>query len=185
MKTPLPLFLERRSSPVAPLLLVSDADGRLRALEFADAEDRLHRLLKVHYGSYTLLDGPAPAAVGEALTAYFKGEIGALAGITVASGGTDFQRQVWQALREIPPGTTTSYGELAARIGRPSASRAVGAANGSNPIGIVVPCHRVIGASGTLTGYAGGLSRKRWLLDHERQFCPPSARGGAQGTFFG
>jgi methylated-DNA-[protein]-cysteine S-methyltransferase len=82
--------------------------------------------------------------------------------------GTDFQRTVWQALRRIPCGTTISYGELARRIGRPAAVRAVGLANGANPVGVVVPCHRVIGADGSLTGYGGGIERKRWLLAHER-----------------
>ena len=85
------------------------------------------------------------------------------------TAGTDFQREVWRALRGIPCGTTLSYGELARRIGRPNAVRAVGLANGANPIGVVVPCHRVIGSNGSLTGYGGGIERKRWLLDHERQ----------------
>ena len=88
--------------------------------------------------------------------------------VRTATGGTSFQRAVWRALRAIKPGTTKSYGQIAASIGRPTASRAVGAANGANPIAIVVPCHRVIGANGALTGYGGGLPRKRWLLDHER-----------------
>jgi methylated-DNA-[protein]-cysteine S-methyltransferase len=99
--------------------------------------------------------------------AYFQGELGVLDSLSVTMGGTEFQRQVWRALREIPYGTRISYGELARRVGRPSAVRAVGAANGANPIGVIVPCHRVIGADGTLTGYAGGLERKRWLLQHE------------------
>jgi methylated-DNA-[protein]-cysteine S-methyltransferase len=101
------------------------------------------------------------------LAAYMDGELAALDSLAVSTGGTTFQKQVWRALREIPTGTTTSYGELAKRIGRPSAVRAVGLANGANPIGIVVPCHRVIGANGSLTGYAGGLQRKRWLIAHE------------------
>jgi methylated-DNA-[protein]-cysteine S-methyltransferase len=85
----------------------------------------------------------------------------------VATNGTDFQKSVWHALRAIPAGQTVTYGELARRLGQPTAMRAVGLANGANPIGIVVPCHRVVGANGTLTGYAGGLERKRWLLAHE------------------
>ena len=117
---------------------------------------------------YPLAEGRAPAHIRGALTSYFEGEITAIDRVPVETNGTPFQRQVWAALREIPAGTTTSYGALAARIGNPNASRAVGLANGSNPIGIVVPCHRVIGASGKLTGYGGGLDRKRWLLEHER-----------------
>jgi methylated-DNA-[protein]-cysteine S-methyltransferase len=97
----------------------------------------------------------------------------AIDAVDVRTGGTDFQRRVWAALRRIPAGTTTSYGRLAAAIGSPSACRAVGLANGANPIGIVVPCHRVIGADKTLTGYGGGIDRKRWLLDHELRWSAP------------
>jgi methylated-DNA-[protein]-cysteine S-methyltransferase len=165
------LLLKKYSSPCSPLLVVTDDDGALRALEFADKEARMHRFLKIHYGTYELKKGEAPAAILRALDDYFDGDYAALDRIKTATGGTLFQRDVWKALREIPPGTTTSYGELARRIGRAGASRAVGAANGSNPIAIVVPCHRVIGASGTLTGYGGGLPRKRWLLDHEKSKC--------------
>ncbi|MBA3812154.1 MAG: methylated-DNA--[protein]-cysteine S-methyltransferase [Caulobacteraceae bacterium] len=161
------LRLERRPSPIGTMLLVGDQEGALRALDFEDHEPRLHRLLARHYPGHELADGPAPA--GPELDAYFEGDLTALAGIAVATGGTAFQRQVWAALRAIPAGATTSYGELAARIGRPGACRAVGLANGANPVGIVVPCHRVIGANGTLTGYGGGLPRKQWLLDHERR----------------
>jgi methylated-DNA-[protein]-cysteine S-methyltransferase len=120
----------------------------------------------------TLTGGTAPAEIVQALGAYFEGQLDALDRLPVAAGGTPFQRLVWSALRTIPAGTTTSYGRLAASIGRPGASRAVGLANGANPIGIVVPCHRVIGAAGQLTGYGGGLDRKRWLLEHERRWSP-------------
>jgi len=96
--------------------------------------------------------------------------------VPVRAGGTPFQRVVWAALREIPPGRTTSYGQLAARLGRPGASRAVGLANGANPVAIAVPCHRVIGADGTLTGYGGGIERKRWLLEHERASLAATGR---------
>jgi methylated-DNA-[protein]-cysteine S-methyltransferase len=99
--------------------------------------------------------------------AYFDGDVRALDALPVKTQGTAFQSEVWAALRAIPVGQTRSYGQLAAAIGRPSAVRAVGLANGSNPVGVIVPCHRVIGANGTLTGYAGGLERKRWLLAHE------------------
>ena len=131
----------------------------------------MHRLLAAHYGEYTLNEGAAPASITRALEAYFDGETDVLKEVAVATNGTAFQREVWKGLRTIPAGTTTSYGRLAARLGRDGASRAVGAANGANPIAIVVPCHRVIGANGRLTGYAGGLPHKQWLLDHERRFA--------------
>ena len=163
------LRLERRASPVGPLLIVTDEAGTLRALDFADYEERMHKLLGRHYGAYELVEGAAPASVAEALDAYFAGDVTAIEKLPTATGGTEFQRAVWKALREIPAGTTQSYGALAARLGKPGASRAVGLANGSNPVGIVVPCHRVIGANGTLTGYAGGMKTKAWLLEHERR----------------
>lgn len=162
-------WLDRLPSPVGELRLVGDARGALRALEFDSHDERLHRLLARHYRSYDLIEGAAPAAICQALEAYFDGDPSHLDTVPVAAAGTDFQRSVWQALRRIPAGTTISYGELAARIGRPGASRAVGLANGANPVAIVVPCHRVIGANGTLTGYGGGLPRKRWLVEHERR----------------
>jgi O-6-methylguanine DNA methyltransferase len=108
-----------------------------------------------------------PAAIAAALDGYFAGDLTAVDAVPVATGGTEFQKSVWAALRSIPAGETRGYGALAAAIGKPGAARAVGLANGMNPIGIVVPCHRVIGASGALTGYAGGVERKRWLLAHE------------------
>ena len=109
-------------------------------------------------------------AVSAALEAFFAGRLQAIDAVAVHTGGTAFQRRVWAALRAIPAGTTTTYGRLAAALGQPTASRAVGLANGANPVVIVVPCHRVIGADGTLTGYGGGIERKRWLLDHERSW---------------
>ena len=99
---------------------------------------------------------------------YFAGDLEAIDNIPVQTAGTAFQRSVWNELRRIPTGAPVSYGKLAQRIARPKAVRAVGLANGANPIGIVVPCHRVIGSDGSLTGYGGGLERKRWLLEHER-----------------
>ena len=162
------LRLQEYISPLATLLIVTDEEGALRALEFADYEARMQRLLRLHYGGYSLEQGATPTDVVAALNAYFGGELRALQDIRTATGGTPFQREVWQALRTIEPGTTRTYGRLAADLGRPAASRAVGAANGANPIAIVVPCHRVIGASGSLTGYAGSLPRKQWLLEHER-----------------
>lgn len=161
------LRLDVYESPVGNILLVTHADGSLRALDFDDYESRMHQLLSNHYGKYELRQGSAPRDITEALDAYFAGNFQALDSIRVATGGTQFQRAVWKTLRLISPGTTKSYGQIAAEIERPQASRAVGAANGANPIGIVVPCHRVIGAGGALTGYGGGLARKQWLLEHE------------------
>lgn len=165
------LQMERVASPIGTMLLAADDEGTLRALDFADYESRLHRLLGRHYGTaYELRPGRVPAAVTDALAAYFAGALTALDAVAVRTNGSAFQRRVWAALRDIPAGATTSYGRLAATLGHASASRAVGLANGANPIGIVVPCHRVIGANGKLTGYGGGLERKRWLLDHEARF---------------
>lgn len=133
-----------------------------------------------------LPDRPAPSAqrgrggvlarAADQLTEYFAGERRDF-DLPLAPSGTEFQRTVWHALAEIPFGTTCSYGDLARVVGRPSASRAVGAANGKNPIAIILPCHRVIGSSGELTGYGGGLPMKRWLLDHERSCVQPSLPG--------
>lgn len=163
----LELVLDRIATPVGEVLLVTDADGAVRALDFADYEARMMRLLARHSPGAVLTPGRAPGAVRVAVEAYFGGEVRALDRVRTATGGTDFQRTVWAALRAIPAGETRSYGQLAAAIGKPKAVRAAGLANGQNPIAVIVPCHRVIGANGTLTGYAGGLERKRWLLAHE------------------
>jgi methylated-DNA-[protein]-cysteine S-methyltransferase len=168
MSDTIALFIERMDTPIGTMLVVTDRAGRLRALDWSDYEERLQRLLRLHYGKFELVSGMAPAGVRDALRRYFDGEVGALDTIPVETGGTPFQRQVWAALRAIPAGRTVSYGVLAQDIGRARAVRAVGMANGANPVGIVVPCHRVVGANASLTGYAGGLERKRWLLDHER-----------------
>jgi methylated-DNA-[protein]-cysteine S-methyltransferase len=127
-------------------------------------------------GAVSLSSGRLPTAVRSALDAYFEGDLRAIDELPTVTAGTAFQREVWAALRTIPAGETLSYGALAARIGRPKAVRAVGLANGSNPIGLVVPCHRVIGADGSLTGYGGGMERKRWLLEHERTHMPALGR---------
>ncbi len=162
-----PLTLDRIPSPVGEVLVVVDADGAVRALDFHDYEDRMRRLLRRHYGEVVLTSGRAPEAVRHAVIAYFAGDLAAFDRVEVRTGGTDFQRSVWKALRDIPAGETRSYGQLAAAIGIPKAVRAVGLANGANPVGVIVPCHRVVGSGGKLTGYAGGLERKRWLLAHE------------------
>lgn len=168
MLRPARLTLDRLPSPIGEILLVTDEAGDVRALDFHDYAPRMRRLLSLHYGDMALEDGAAPAAVRSALVHYFDGQLDALSAITWATGGTAFQRTVWTALMDVPAGTTRTYSALAARIGKPAAMRAVGAANGANPIAILVPCHRLVGANGALTGYAGGLERKRWLLGHER-----------------
>lgn len=161
------LTLDRIDTPVGQVLLVTDGEGAVRALDFSDYEPRMMRLLGRHAPDADLVEGHAPEGVRSAIKRYFAGETRALDGLMVRTGGTDFQRSVWAALRAIPPGETRSYGQLAAAIGSPKAVRAAGLANGQNPIAVIVPCHRVIGANGTLTGYAGGLERKKWLLAHE------------------
>jgi methylated-DNA-[protein]-cysteine S-methyltransferase len=161
------LWLQRMRSPIGKLLLVTD-ETALRALDFEDYEHRLHRLLARFCKDYDLRESQPPNDVSAPMKSYFDGNLTALDTIAVRADGTEFQRLVWTALRDIPAGTTTSYGRLAQRIGRPTAVRAVGAANGANPISIVVPCHRAIGADGHLTKYGGGLERKEWLLRHER-----------------
>jgi methylated-DNA-[protein]-cysteine S-methyltransferase len=163
------LFVDRFDSLIGGLRLVWN-ECALVALDFDDCEERMYRLLLTDRKKrrVPLVHRGAPDFITDPLRAYFSGEFEALNQIAVDAYGTPFQRQVWSALRDIPPGVTISYGELAARIGRPGASRAVGLANGSNPVAIVVPCHRVIGADGSLTGYGGGIERKRWLLAHER-----------------
>ena len=161
------LHLADITSPVGTILLVHDEAGRLRALDFGDYAARMHRLLRLHYGQADLAQAPPPVRTVQALEAYFSGAHAAVDAIPVETGGTPFQRRVWQALRTIPVGRTTTYGALAVQIGSPKAMRAVGLANGANPVAIVVPCHRVIGANGALTGFGGGLPRKQWLLEHE------------------
>ena len=161
--------LEHLSTPTGPMRIVTDDEGRLRAADWDDHEERMQRLLRRHYGAdaVQLREAARPSAARHALEAYFDGDLTAVAAQPTATNGTDFQRLVWDALRRIPAGHTMSYGALASQIGRPSAMRAVGLANGANPIAIIVPCHRVIGANAALTGYGGGLERKRWLLAHE------------------
>ena len=161
------LRLDKLATPIGTALLLTDDAGALRALDWQEFEDRVQRVVRLHYRGTEMREGGAPAATRKALAAYFSGELDALDAVTVAAEGTPFQRKVWDALRRIPVGKTLSYSGLAKRIGHPAAIRAVGLANGANPISVVVPCHRVIGADGTLTGYGGGLPRKRWLLAHE------------------
>jgi len=175
----LQLSIDRIDTPVGELLLVVDHDGNVRSIDWFDYESRMLRLLRLHYGTNGFKLEPAqnPNGWRNAITRYFAGDVAAIDVITVQTGGTPFQRSVWHELRKIPCGMPVSYGTLAERIARPTAVRAVGLANGSNPIGIVVPCHRVIGSDGSLTGYGGGLERKRWLLEHERKYASSGLAG--------
>lgn len=162
-------LLERVPTPLGQMLIVTDEQGLLRALDWHDHEARMHELMRRQYpaGQPQLRDTAHRSIATQAMQAYFDGDIAVIHQLEVATGGTDFQRQIWTALRGIPDGETVSYGELARRIGNPAAVRAVGLANGANPISIVLPCHRVIGSNRSLTGYGGGLPRKQWLLQHE------------------
>lgn len=173
MKTPEPLqlLLELVPTPIGSLMIAADQAGSLRVALFTEDENVLCRQLQLHYGKtgFTIHRTCNPHGLSATISRYFDGELAAIDTISVATGGTPFQRKVWQELRNIPCGATTSYGEVARRIGHPTAVRAVGAANGDNPVAVVVPCHRVIGSNGSLTGYGGGIERKRWLLDHEKR----------------
>lgn len=176
-KPPEIFALDRLKTPIGIALLVTDADGALRALDWEDHEPRMLELLRLQYGAPVLNAARAPEDIRAALSAYFKGDLDRLATIRWRVAGTPFQRKVWTALPNIPAGTTMNYGALAAKIDMPKAVRAVGHANGANPISVVVPCHRLIGANGSLVKYGGGLERKRWLLEHEGVvFKPGSTR---------
>jgi methylated-DNA-[protein]-cysteine S-methyltransferase len=162
------LTLERFATPIGEMYAVTDERARLRAFAWVDYESRGIQQLRQQYGAHMeIQEGGTPASVREAISRYFDGDLLAIERIDCATNGTPFQQDVWNALRSIPASHTLSYGALAARIGNPTAVRAVGLANGANPIAVVVPCHRVIGTDGSLTGYGGGLERKRWLLAHE------------------
>lgn len=160
---------DRLATPLGCLLVVQDTDGAIRAIEWAACAERLSRHLARRHAEARLAAGDGRGTVLESLADYFAGALRAIDGLTVAASGTPFQHCVWHALRAIPCGTTLSYGALARQLGVPSAARAVGAANGANPVSVVVPCHRLIGHDGQLTGYAGGIRRKHWLLEHERR----------------
>ena len=165
------LWMDEIDSPVGRLrLVVSPATGAMHRLDFEGPRYDPARDLKARFGAVTLEPASDPCGHASRLRAWFAGRLDALDDIEVDPGGTPFQQDVWRALRKLRPAETTSYGALAAAIGRAGVSRAVGLANGRNPVAIVVPCHRVIGADGSLTGYGGGLDRKRWLLNHERKF---------------
>lgn len=160
-----------RGAPFAEILIAVEND-ELVALDFVEYEARMRHLLTKRYTAWEFARKSNPCGFAGRLRSYLNGEIDAIDTIPVATGGTEFQRAAWQALRTIPVGRTATYTEQAQRIGRPKASRAVGAANGQNPVAIVLPCHRVVGAGGSLTGYAGGVSTKEWLLRHEGALQP-------------
>ena len=160
------LDFDRVPSVIGDILVASDG-ASLVALDYAGYEARMNALLAKRYGRFRLVDRSDPIGASSRVRAYLAGDFTAFDGLPVTTGGTEFQEQCWRALRAIPVGTVTTYGALAAQMGRPKASRAVGYANSLNPVAIILACHRVIGQNRGLTGYAGGLDRKRWLLAHE------------------
>lgn len=165
-------YLCRMASPIGPVDMVI-ADGALELLEFRDEEiGRIDAFVARRYPDGLPPEAPDRSGIADAMAAYFAGDRHAIDDLPARPRGTPFQERVWQALRTIPNGETISYRQLAERIGKPSATRAVGLANGQNPVSVVVPCHRVIGSDGSLTGYGGGLPRKRWLLRHEGALPP-------------
>lgn len=154
-------------TPIGLLAIVVDEKGAMRQLSFDGEGERWRKEFTRRYPAIELVKRLDPFGHASALKAYFAGDVNALDKIPVVFGGTPFQNKVWKQLRRIPVGKTMSYGAMAKKIGEPKAMRAVGLANGSNPIAVIVPCHRVIGSDGSLTGFGGGLPRKKWLLEHE------------------
>jgi methylated-DNA-[protein]-cysteine S-methyltransferase len=159
------LTFDEVESPLGTLLVVSGKHG-LALVEFDCDVVRASASLKGRLGPVELRAAADPGGGSSRLRDYFAGDLTAIDSLAVQAGGTPFQVRVWSELRRIPAGSTRSYSEIARALGQPLATRAVGLANGSNPLAVVVPCHRVIGADGSLTGYGGGLERKRWLLSH-------------------
>jgi methylated-DNA-[protein]-cysteine S-methyltransferase len=160
------IFVGKIDSPIGSVVYLTDGEA-LRAVEFADTPDRLLSAFLQAIGQIPVDTRRDPLGIGVAIRAYFGGDIHAIEALPATPAGTWFQRRVWRLLRKIPAGRTVTYGAIANQLVTPSAARAVGAANGANPIPIVIPCHRVIGANGTLTGYGSGVFRKEWLLTHE------------------
>ncbi len=180
---PFPIELLSDEIPSAlGTIVIAARQGRLCAVDFDDCGERMMASLRARYDSVALMPAADPFGFSRAIRAYLSGDLRAIDDIAVETGGTPFQRQVWAALRRIPPGQPTTYGKLARAIGRPAAARAVGAANGRNPLSIVIPCHRLIGRSASLTGYGGGLARKQWLLAHEGVMCRTPPNGGIPST---
>jgi methylated-DNA-[protein]-cysteine S-methyltransferase len=174
-KPPETFSVDRLETPIGPALLVTDGDGMLRAFDWEDHAARIKGLLRLQYGAVELKESRAPKAIRSALANYFDGDLAMLKSIEWRIAGTPFQRKVWNALPKIPAGQTMTYGALATKLGSPNAMRAVGHANGSNPISVVIPCHRLIAANGSLVKYGSGLARKRWLLAHEGVALKPGA----------
>jgi methylated-DNA-[protein]-cysteine S-methyltransferase len=165
-RAPQALQLGGVGSPIGDLLVAVLGDA-VCAIAFEGHEEETESYLARRYGECVQVRGQVPRKACQALESYFDGDMGAFKDVAVVVRGTAFQEQVWGALQKIPAGRTASYAELAERIGRPTAVRAVGLANGQNPVPIMIPCHRVIGRDGSLTGFGGGLERKAWLLRHE------------------
>lgn len=165
----LTLLEDKIHTPLGGLCILCDSQFNLRAVEWEEHQARLEKHLDIHYGKNGVvrIHSVNPNGLSNKLRDYFAGDLAAIATLTTGALGTPFQQAVWRALRTIPCGHVISYGQLAEQLGHPKAARAVGAANGANPVSIVVPCHRVIGRDGTMTGYAGGIARKEWLLQHE------------------
>ncbi|MDW6023798.1 methylated-DNA--[protein]-cysteine S-methyltransferase [Mesorhizobium sp. BAC0120] len=162
------LTCETIETPIGDLLLIADGNGALRIVEFADCRHRMDCWLARRFRSgSSVIEGRVSEAIKASFAAYFDGNLAVLEQIPVALDGTAFQIEVWSALRRIVPGRTFAYGAFAESLGRPQSARAVGHANGANPLSIVIPCHRLVGADGALTNYGGGIERKRWLLEHE------------------
>jgi methylated-DNA-[protein]-cysteine S-methyltransferase len=172
----LALQVDRFPTPLGEGVIVSDDAGAMRLFYWDDPTHRWEAALKQRYRSFTLREKRNAFGHVRAFNDYFDGDVLVIDALSVAFGGTPFQTTVWEALRRIPAGTTTTYGTLAKKLGMPAAVRAVGLANGQNPVSVIVPCHRVVGHDGSLTGYGGGLERKRWLLEHE-------ARHAGSGLF--
>ncbi|HYL78241.1 MAG TPA: methylated-DNA--[protein]-cysteine S-methyltransferase [Bryobacteraceae bacterium] len=160
------LHYDEFQSPIGRILFASDGQA-ICMLDFSGYEDRMKTLLRRRFGACEFQKTSDPQNLNSSLAAYFNGDLHAFDGTPVRTNGSEFQELVWRSLREIPVGETWTYGQLAAHVNRPQAARAVGHANSLNPVAIIVPCHRVIGASSALTGYAGGIERKEWLLRHE------------------
>jgi len=163
------LWEETIATPLGRILLVTHG-SLVCSLDFDGFQTRLKRLLNRRFGSYRLIPHPGSSQALKLIDAYFKGDLYALSKMSLDSRGTPFQESVWSALTQIPAGTTATYKDIAGSIGKSRAYRAVGMANRSNPIALALPCHRVIGADGNLGGYAGGVEKKSWLIQHERKW---------------
>ncbi len=175
---PLVFYTDKLPSPIGDMAISVDGAGALRSLDWVETGRADFYSLDRYYPNADRQDRPAPPWLASALTTYFEGRLEVIDDLPIALPGTPFQRAVWAALCEIAVGTTCSYGDIAGQLKKPGAMRAVGMANNANPIAIVVPCHRVIGANGKMVGYGSGVKRKEWLLRHEGALRSQS--GGAQ-----